>query len=75
VVTLACTICGAPSFAKLRVEIAAGAGTYLVCERPACIAEATDRAADNLWNAAKQNAAKLRERVVIDVETYPQGLP
>jgi hypothetical protein len=49
---LACTICGHQSFAKLRIEITAGAATYLVCTSADCIAEASRRALGNLINAA-----------------------
>lgn len=55
--TFACTICGQPSFARLRVEIDLGAATYFVCLESPCITEACQRAADNLWNASKKARA------------------
>jgi hypothetical protein len=59
-----CTICGQRSFAKLRLEIALGIATYLVCLKPSCIIEASERAKRNLLRAAiklktKQDAAEV----------------
>ena len=54
---LTCTICGQPAdFARLKLEIAQGTATYLLCLRPLCIHEAMARASDNLLRAS----AKVR---------------
>jgi hypothetical protein len=54
---LACTICGQPAFATIRVEIDRGAATYIVCPNSQCIQTAGQRAVDNLWNAANKQRA------------------
>ena len=53
---LACTICGRPQVAIIRLEITGGAATYLVCCRLACIDEARARARANLHNVARRAA-------------------
>lgn len=75
---MTCTICGRPSFAKLRAEIDLGAATYLICVNPACIAEACQRAADNLRNAAKPYTRAITPGDIITVdarELDPAHLP
>ncbi|HKY68601.1 MAG TPA: hypothetical protein VJM49_19605 [Acidimicrobiales bacterium] len=68
--TLACTICGSSSFAKLRLEITAGAATYLVCAKPGCINEAVERARDNLGRAAgRARRVDVIETTVVDAHT------
>lgn len=57
VTMLACTICGQPKVAIIRLEITGGAATYLVCCRLACIDEALARARDNLHNVARRAGA------------------
>ena len=63
---LSCTICGNPAdLGKLRLEIAQGAATYLLCLRPVCINEAIARANDNLLRASnKARAAGIKPGVI-----------
>lgn len=65
---LACTICGRPSFAKLRVEIDQGSATYLVCPDLDCMGEAMSRAGVNLANAANARLAGVPYPDAIDTD-------
>jgi hypothetical protein len=60
-------------FAKVRLEIAQGTATYLLCGRPVCIRETIARAEDNLLRASgkqrevaagEQEKAKARKVII-----------
>lgn len=67
----ACTICGRPAFARLRVEIDNGnrAITYIVCPTQPCIVDAANRCAADLTRAVDNLPAATLHPDAIDTTT------